>query len=388
MFSKSSNNAINIITLIATIGVIVGAAALFIVLSVFSGLKNFSLEFIRVSDPDIKISSAKGKSFFFTDEHSNILKDERILSFSKVVEEKAFFSYQGKPQIARIKGVDPDYLTVNNIDTAIYVGEWLDPELSNSAVIGNGISASLSLGTYDVIEPLKTYVPKPGKGYINNPNNAFNQINIYPIGVFKLTEDLDKNYVFSHLELAQTLLNYQASQISAIELRLKDDVDKVAMAATLASKLGNEYTIQTREQLNAVFYRMINTENLVSYLVFTLILIIALFNVIGAIVMMILDKKDNLTTLFSLGATLKEIRGVFVLQGFLLSIFGLVVGLGIAIIFVLLQKQFGFIMITPSLAYPVEFKLLNVMVVALTIASLGFLAAKIASSRISYKLIQ
>lgn len=365
-----------------------GAAALFIVLSVFSGLKNFSLDFIRVSDPDIKISSSKGKLFLFSEDISEILKDESIVAFSKVVEEKAFFSYQEKPQIARIKGVDANYLAVNNIDTAVYVGEWLVRDLSNSAVIGNGISASLSLGTYDVIEPLKVYVPRPGKGYINTPKNAFSQLNLQPIGVFKLTEDLDKQYVFTNLELAQGLLNYTSNQVSAIELRLQPEVDENAMVNRLTVLLGDDYKIQTREQLNAVFYKMINTENFVSYLIFTLILIIALFNVVGAIVMMILDKKENLTTLFNLGATVKEIRKVFVLQGFLLSLFGLAVGLTLSIVTVLLQKQFGFIMITSSLAYPVEFKLINVMVVVLTITLLGFLAAKIASSRISRKLIQ
>ena len=208
LFSKSSNNAINIITIIATLGVIVGAAALFIVLSVFSGLKNFSLDFIRVSDPDLKISSAQGKSFFFTDSITNILKDESIASYTKVLEEKAFFNYQEKQHIANIKGVDANFLTVNNIDTAIYVGQWIDKGLPNSAVIGNGISSSLSLGTYDVLELLKVYVPKPGKGYINNPNNAFNQIGLQTVGVFKLTEELDKKYVFTNLELAQALLSY------------------------------------------------------------------------------------------------------------------------------------------------------------------------------------
>lgn len=388
LFSKSSNNAINIITGIATAGVILGAAALFIVLSVFSGLKNFSLDFIRVSDPDLKISSVKGKSFFFDDSIANHLNDEGILSYSKVIEEKAFLSYQEKPQIARIKGVDADYLSVNNMDTAIYVGDWLDRELPNSAVIGNGISASLSLGTYDVIEPLKAYVPKPGKGYINNPNNAFNQINLQPIGVFKLTEELDKQYVFTTIEEVQRLLNYAPNQISAVELRLQPTANRSEVIARLSTALGSDFKVQTREQLNAVFYRMINTENIVSYLVFTLILIIALFNVVGAIVMMILDKRENLKTLFNLGTTLKEIRKIFVLQGFLLSLFGLFIGLTLAIIFVLIQKQFGLIMITPSLPYPVEFKIMNVLVVILTIITLGYFASKIASSRISKKLIQ
>ncbi|MDX5583927.1 MAG: ABC transporter permease [Aureibaculum sp.] len=388
LFTKSSNNAINIITLIAALGVIVGTFALFIVLSVFSGLKEFSLDFIRVSDPDLKISIEKGKTFLFTDSISSVLQDEKIAHYSKVVEERAFFNYRDKSHIASIKGVDANYLLVNNIDTAIYIGEWLDKEAMQGVVIGNGVSSTLSLGTYDFIESLKVYVPKPGKGYINNPKTAFNQLNLQPVGVFKLTEELDKKYVFSHLELAQNLLNYKANQISAIELKLAADVDKNEVIQLLQNKLGNSYKIETREQLNAVFHKMLNTENLVSYLVFTLILIIALFNVIGAIVMMILDKKDNLKTLFSLGATIKEIKRIFIIQGFLLTFFGLLIGLFLSITFVILQEKLGFIMITTELAYPVEFRIMNVVIVFFTILILGFLAARIASSRISNKILQ
>lgn len=388
LFSKSSNNAINIITGIATIGVIVSAMALFIVLSVFSGLKNFSLDFIRVSDPDLKISPQKGKSFFFTDTITDILKDDRIAHFTKVVEEKAFFNYKEKQHIAYIKGVDANYLSVNNVDTAVYIGDWIDKDLTNSVVIGNGVSSILSLGTYDFDEPLKVFVPKPGKGYINNPKNAFNQLNLQPVGIFKLIPDLDEKYVFSHLMVAQQLLKYEPNRITAIELKLQNYKNEQEVLSYLNTRLGASFKVETREQLNAVFYKMINTENIVSYLIFTLILIIALFNVIGAIVMMILDKRDNLKTLFSVGATLKEIRQVFVLQGFLLNIFGLFIGLSIAIVFVLIQKKFGLIMITPSLPYPVEFKMINVLVVVTTITILGYLSAKIASSRISKKIIE
>ncbi len=388
MFTKSGNNAINIITLIAALGVIVGTFALFIVLSVFSGLKEFSLDFIRVSDPDLKISIDKGKTFLFTDSISSVLQDEKIAHYSKVVEERAFFNYRDKSHIASIKGVDANYLLVNNIDTAIYIGEWLDKEAMQGVVIGNGVSSTLSLGTYDFIESLKVYVPKPGKGYINNPKTAFSQLNLQPVGVFKLTEELDKKYVFSHIELAQNLLNYKTNQISAIELKLASDVDENEVIQLLQNKLGNSYKIESREQLNAVFHKMLNTENLVSYLVFTLILIIALFNVIGAIVMMILDKKDNLKTLFSLGATIKEIKRIFIIQGFLLTFFGLLIGLFLSITFVILQEKFGFIMITTELAYPVEFRIMNVVIVFFTILILGFLAARIASSRISNKILK
>jgi len=388
LFTKSSNNAINIITLIAALGVIVGAIALFIVLSVFSGLKEFSLDFIKISDPDLKISAEKGKSFFFTDSVAKILQDKKIASYSKVVEERAFFEYKDKSHIASIKGVDANYLLVNNIDTAIYVGEWLDKEAINTVVVGRGISSALSLGTYDFIESLKVSVPKPGKGYINNPKTAFNQLNLQPIGIFSLTEELHNKYVFSHLPIAQSLLNYKPNQISAIELKLALNSDKNKVKKELQIKLGDDFKIETREQLNAAFHKMLNSENLVFYLIFTLILIIALFNVVGAIIMMILDKKENLKTLFSLGATIKEIKKIFILQGFLLTFFGLIIGLFIAIVFVLLQKKFGLIMITSSLAYPVKFEMANVIIVFFTIITLGFLAAKIASSRISKKIIQ
>ena len=325
--------------------------------------------------------------FLFTDFIASVLEDEKIAHYSKVVEERAFFNYRDKSHIASIKGVDANYLLVNNIDTAIYIGEWLDKNAIQTVVIGNGVSSTLSLGAYDFIESLKVYVPKPGKGYISNPNTAFSQINLQPIGVFKLTEELDKKYVFSHLELAQSLLNYKSNQISAIELKLSPSVDENEFLEVLQNKLGSSFKIETREQLNAVFHKMLNTENLVSYLVFTLILIIALFNVIGAIVMMILDKKENLKTLFSLGASIQEIKRIFILQGFLLTFFGLLIGLFLSIAFVVLQKEYGLIMITAELAYPVEFSLNNVVIVFFTILILGFLSAKIASSRISSKII-
>ncbi len=387
LFTQSSNNAINIITIIAASGIIVGAVALFIVLSVFSGLKEFSLDFIRISDPDLKISAEKGKSFFFTDSMATILEDKRIVNYSKVVEERAFFKYKDKSTIASIKGVDADYLLVNNIDTAIFIGEWLVEDAYNTVVIGRNISSSLSLGTYDFIESLKVYVPKPGKGYMSTPKTAFNQLNLQPIGIFSLTEELDKKYVFSHLAFAQSLLSYKPNQISAIELKLVIDIDKDEVKQWLQINIGNDFKIETREQLNAAFYKMLNSENFAFYLIFTLILIIALFNVIGAIIMMILDKKENLKTLFSLGATIKEIKKIFIFQGLLLTFFGLIIGLLIAIVFVVLQKNFEFIMITPSLAYPVEFRIVNVIIVFLTIITLGYIAVKIASSRISNKII-
>ncbi len=388
LFSKSSNNAINIITIIATLGVIVSSIALFVVLSVFSGLKSFSLSFIRTADPDLKITAVQGKSFYFNDSIEKAIVKDKIEAFTKIIEERVFLSYRDKSHVANIKGVDTNYLYVNRLDTAVYFGNWVNYDAKHTVVIGSGISNALSVGAYDFLDALKIYVPKPGKGYISNPKTAFSRVNSQPIGIYRLTDDLDKKYVYANLNLAKELLNYDTNQISALELRIVKGNNVKDVQKELQISLGSGYRIQTREQLNSVFYKMLNTENLASYLVFTLILIIALFNVIGAIVMMIIDKRDNLKTLFHLGSTIREIRKIFVLQGFLLTFFGLFIGLFLAIPFVILQKKYGFIMITQTLAYPVEFHYTNVMIVILTIIVLGYLAAKIASARISKKLVE
>jgi lipoprotein-releasing system permease protein len=304
--SRSSNNAINIITFIATLGVIVSTIALFIVLSVFSGLKDFSLSFIRTADPDLKITSTQGKSFHFGDSLQQALLKDRIASYTKVIEERVFLSYGDKSHVASIKGVDSNYLLVNRLDTAVYFGDWLNYKAKHTGVVGSAISTALSLGSYDFLEALKIYVPKPGKGYITNPKTAFSQVNAQTIGIYRLTDDLDKKYVYANLGLTQELLGYDQDRITAVELKLRKGEDADQAQKALQAELGSAFQVRTRQQLNSVFYKMLQTENLVSYLVFTLILIIALFNVIGAIVMMIIDKRDNLKTLFHLGSTVRR----------------------------------------------------------------------------------
>ena len=389
LFSKSSNNTINIITIIATLGVIIGTMALFVVLSGFSGLKTFSIGFLQTSDPDFKITAVKGKSFEFTTDFETSLKEIKgIEKYSQVIEERAFFEFKNKTHLAYIKGVEENYIQINNIDTAIIVGRWIDFDYPNFAVVGNGISNKLSMGINDYLEPLKIYVPKPGSGYVTSTKKDISTITVQPVGIFALTEELDRKFTFIPLLQAQKLLDYELNQISAVEVKVFDINNRSDIIAELQLKLGDGYKIQTREQLNATFYKMLNTENLASYLIFTLILIIALFNVIGALIMMIFDKKSNLKTLYNLGATVKDIRKIFVLQGFLLCIFGLIIGLVLAVILVLVQKNYSLFMITPSLAFPVEFQLKNVIIVFFTILILGFIAAKIASSRITKEVVE
>lgn len=388
MFSKSSNNTINIITIIAALGVVIGSFALFIVLSGFTGLKNFSLSFLNTIDPDIKITAVKGKSFLLTNKMTRFLeKEASIAQYSNVVQERALIEFNNKKQIAIIKGVDTNYTKVNTVDTTVYVGTWLDKNIPNGIIIGNAIANKMSVGVFEILETLKIYVPKPGKGYISNPKNAFNVIKTQPIGIYALTSNIDSKYIFTDIVLAQKLLNYKENQISAIEIKATSTKEIKTLVKTLKNIFGGNFNIKTRKEQNATVYKMLNTENLVSYLLFTLIIIIALFNVIGAIIMMILDKQNNLKTLYSLGAKLSDLKKIFVLQGFLLTAFGLALGLSLAVVAVFLQKKYQLFMITQNLAYPVAFTWTNLIAVIVTITFLGLIASKMASSRITKKLI-
>lgn len=388
LFTKTSNNAINIITIIASFGVIVGSLALFIILSGFSGLRTFSYGLLDTASPDLKISATKGKSFLITDSFSEIINNNSFIkASSKVIEERVFLEYDDKNEIAYIKGVEENYPEITRIDSVLSAGTWIDTDYVNTAVIGRAIALKLSLGVRNFTEPLQIMVPKPGTGFIN-PTNAFYKTDVQIIGLYTGTEDFESKYVFVDINLATDLLRFKENQITAFEIKLVDTVTADDVANQLQKELGTDFKVQTKEQLNEVFYKVINTENFVSYLIFTLIIIIALFNVIGSIIMMIIDKKDNLKTLFSLGATVAEIKKIFVIQGFLLTFFGMTLGLLIGVILVLLQKEFGWFLITESLAYPVEFRFTNLMIVMLTITILGFIASKIASSRITKEFIE
>jgi lipoprotein-releasing system permease protein len=368
-------------------GIIVGAMALFVVLSVFSGLKVFSLSFSNDIDPDIKISSTLGKSFFITpDQEAKINKIEGIVSYSKIIEERVLFTFDSKQEVTYLKGVDPNYGKVNDLKKIIYNGQWFDYN-TYQVVVGYGIIQKLSLGLLDFNKHLEVLVPKAGKGTIENPEQAFNKHEIFPSGVYAINEDLDSKYVFADLGLAQELLEYKNNQISGIEIKEKQGADEKTIIEKLHTIFNNKITIKNRAQLNESLYKMLNTENIAVYLIFTLVIVVALFNLIGALIMMILDKKGNLKTLFNLGTEIKDLRKIFLLQGTLLSFFGGITGLLLGIIIVVLQQQYELVMITPTLAYPVVFSLENVLIVMATIITLGFIASLIASSRVSKKLL-
>lgn len=388
LFSKSKNNAINIITRIASAGIIVGAMALFVVLSVFSGLRDFSLSFSNDFDPDFKVTPISGKSFFVTSEQEKKLqKITTISNYSKIIEERVLFSFDGKQQISTLKGVDRNFTTTNKASEKLFNGNWLKSN-TYQVVVGYGISEKLSMGLFDYNNVFEVMAPKPGIGDLAlNPEDSFNKSVLIPVGIYAINEELDSKYVFSDLGLAQELFQYKTNQISGIEIKTKPDADENQLISDVEKIFNNKVEVKTRAQLNATLYKMLNTENIVVYLIFTLVIIIALFNLIGALIMMILDKRTNLKTLYNLGTEVKDLRKIFLLQGTLMSVLGGIIGLLIGIIIVLIQQHFQLIMITESLAYPVVFSIQNILIVLLTIISLGFIASFIASSRVTKRLL-
>ena len=387
LFAKSGNNAINIITIIASVGVILGTAALFIILSGFSGLRTFNYALLDSSDPDVKITATQGKSFFFDNTIKNVFFSSKdIVSFSKVIEERVFIKNGEKQQIAYIKGVDDNYINVVPLDDAIQVGTWLQKEYTNTSVIGNSLAYKLSAGVESFGEYLEILVPKKGTGFIN-PSRSFRSIKTQIVGAYFGTEEFENKYVFVSNFQAQQLLNYKKNQFTGIEIKLSPDSNPTNFAVLMQEKLGNQFEVKTKAQLNELFYKVINTENFVSYLIFTLIVIIAMFNIVGSIIMMIIDKKKNLKTLLSMGATLSEIKNIFVLQGFLLTLISMATVLFLSLIIVIIQQKFQIFMITSSIPYPVELTGSNFLIVITTITVLGFLAAKVASSRITVNFI-
>jgi len=359
---------------------------LLVVLSGFAGLKTFTLSYSSVVDPDFKISAASGKKIVITPEQLSKLESYTdIISYSKVIEEKVFLEFKSKTELAILKGVDEKYTQTISIDTTIFSGKWLEPK-TNQTVSGVLLADKLSLGVFDYSDNLKLLVPKPGKGQINI--NDYNSISGQNVGLFDVNEIYNTQYLFTSLEASQELLNYNPNTISSIELKTIPDVDEDVLRAELNTIFDNKIIIKNKSELNDAIHKMLNTENIAVYLIFTLILIIALFNVIGSIIMMIIDKKRDLVTLSNLGTPIGEIKQIFFLQGALLTFIGGSVGVILGVLLVGSQVIFGYIKIPGTeMPYPVELTPMNVLIVLITIFSLGLIASKVASYRISKKML-
>ncbi|MEP3210900.1 MAG: FtsX-like permease family protein [Maribacter sp.] len=388
--SKSTQNAVNVINFITFLVIVIGSAALFIVLSAFAGLKTYSLSFTNAFDPDLKAVPTSGKFFSVSPEQEQQLSEiEGLAIFSKEIEERVYLRHRERDDIASIKGVDANYNQTTGIDSTLYYGEWsIGPQ---QGVAGIGIVNKLGVTINQVRNPLRILAPKPGKGSISmqspaTANQLYNELPLVISGVFQVEENLDNKYIFIDLELAQALLEKSDTQVSGINFKFTAEANALRLRDQITAVLGNTVTLKNRQQLHGTLYRMLNTEQVATYLIFTLVLIIALFNVVGAIIMMILDKQQNSRTLYNLGVTVKELRRIYFVQGVLVTTAGGIIGILLGVCLVGLQLLFGFVPIG-SIEYPVELNFLNVLIVLATIVVLGIIASKIASSRINTKLV-
>ncbi|PQJ16270.1 ABC transporter permease [Aureicoccus marinus] len=388
--SKSSQNAVNIINAVTFLVIIIGAASLFVVLSAFTGLKTFSLQFTNSFDPDLKVTPLTGKFFELDSVQENRLKEVPFVDgLAREMEERVYISYKEKSHLATIKGIEPSYRQVTEVDSLLYFGNWGITE--EQTVVGIGLVSILGVPPNNYQNPLVVLAPKPGKGgFASRGINSkpYNELPLVVSGVYAVEDQLDKKYLFASLPLVQALLEKEAAQITGLNVKITDPARLEEVRSELQSLLGPEVLVLSREELNGTLYRMLNTENLATYLIFTLVLIIALFNVVGAIIMMILDKREHSKTLYNLGATIPSLRKIYFMQGLLLTTLGGAIGILIGGLLVGSQVMWGWLKITETLSYPVELTLPNALLVMGTISVLGFLSSFMASRRISKELLR
>jgi len=365
-------------SLLAGVGVFVSAASLFVVLAGFNGLKDFSLGFISYTSPDLKVSANSGKSFFLSEKKFVEISGLSLFSgVSKSVEERVLISTNKNNQVVRLKGVDGLFPS-SIVDSILVEGHWVNQEES-VIVAGWGVANSLGLEVLDNINAPVLYAPRPGSGQVLSVDDAFASSAFITSGVFEINEESNNNLVYTSLSAAQELLGYAPSQISSLNFYLHSSVNEVLAVEEIKAVLGNSFLVKNRLAQNDTLYKMLNTEQAAVYLIFTLVVVIALFNVVGALIMMILEKRKDLAVLFSLGLVKKEIGQVFFYQGVLISVFGSLFGVFVGFCLVVLQQGFSLFMITPSLAYPVSVSAMTFVVVLLTVVVLGSLASKLAS---------
>lgn len=385
--SKSKSTAVNIITLIAALGIFAGTAALFIIMSAFSGLKVYTVAFTNATDPELKITAKVGKSFFVTPQQETELSNTKgIANYSKIAEERVLFYFKGKEQVAYLKGTDNIYTKVNEMENQLVAGKWLEPN-TIQAVVGIGTASKLSMGLFDFNNSLEVWVPKAGKGLINSAEDALKKASLVPMGIYSVNDDVNGKFVFCDLGLAQELLQFKPNQYTSLEFKLKPDASESAVREKLNAVFQDAVIIKNRAQQNESLYKMLNAENMVTYLFCSLVVIMTMFCLAGALIMLILDKKENIKTLFNLGAGVNELRNIFLYQGIFITTIGAGLGLLVSIAVVIIQQQYNIIMLGP-IPYPVEFNFVNILIVVATIYVLGILASWIAAGRINSKLLE
>lgn len=380
LFAKKSRNAINVISAVSVTGVAVGTMALIIILSVFNGLEKLVSSIFNTFDPDLKITASEGKTFVPDTTSLRLLSSvDGVSCYSLSIEENALLKYDERQFIATIKGVDDVYTKVTNIDSSMWEGEFIlkSDKGTSWAVPGIGIAQYLGIRV-NFITPLWIYVPRKESGITLDPEKAFKYEFIYPSGIFQIEQSYDSKYIFLPMDFARELIDNEDG-VSSIEIKFSEASDPEAVQKKVTRIFGKGFVVQNRFEQQEIFYMVMRSERLAIFFILTLILIIASFNIIGSLTMLIIEKERDIEVLKSLGADNTLIRKIFIFEGWLISIIGAAAGLLLGFIICWVQQKFGLVKLnSESLlmdSYPVVMKLKDFVIVPVTVLLIGYWAA-------------
>jgi lipoprotein-releasing system permease protein len=378
--SSTKFNTVRLISHFASFVVGVAVCAFFVIQSVFSGLHDFGLSYSSSIDPDLKISSVDSFSFVMAD--TVIAKLEQVKGVAvaaPLLSQEAVLRFEQQHKLVTLLGVDSRYDQLFGISDRIPVGRMVS-DRGEELLLGYGTTIDLGAGLYDYDGFIECLLPKQGAINPLDPNPFVSRW-ATNVGVFQMSEEVDYNYAFAPVPFVWSLTNAPTNTFTAVDVKLDENANKNALIEEIQRIIGSEFEIIEKEALNPALYRMLQTERIAIYLILSLVLTIALFNVVGAIVMMVLDKRNQLQTLLGMGSSVNEIRQIFFYQGLLLSgvggFFGLVVGIGVVI-----AQSIGEFILVPGtqLPYPIAFSFENLFALLLIWGVLSVVAAWIASA--------
>ena len=380
LFAKKSRNAINIISAVSVAGVAVGTMALIIILSVFNGLETMVSAIFNTFDPDIKITASEGKTFIPDSSRLKLLaKVEGLCCYSLTIEDNALLKYGSREYIATIKGIDDNYTMVSSIDSSMWEGDFTLKSKNGRpfAVPGAGVAQYLGIRV-NFITPLEIIFPKKTGSTSLSAENSLNHKFIFPSGIFEVEKEYDSKYVYIPLEVARELTETEKA-VSTIEIKFRKNADPYAVQRAIMKIYGKGYSVQNRNEQQAIFYKVMRSERLAIFFILTLILIIASFNIIGSLTMLIIEKERDIEILKSLGADNNLIRKIFIFEGWLISIIGALAGVILGFVVCWLQQTYGLVKLqSQSLmmnSYPVVLKLIDFIIVPGTVLLIGYWAA-------------
>jgi lipoprotein-releasing system permease protein len=393
LFAKKSRNAINVISAVSVAGVTVGTMALIIILSVFNGLEKMVTGIFNTFDPDIRITASEGKTFVPDKAQLELLSlVNGVAAWSLAIEENALLKYDDRQYIATIKGVDENYMEVTGIDSSMFEGEFrLKSENGRQwAVPGLGVAQSLGIRV-NFIASLMIILPRKDASLNMNPEDALKRRYILPSGIYEIEKEYDSKYVYVPIEFAQELIG-SYDEVSSIEIRFGQVSDAGKVQDEIMKIYNDGYKVQNRFQQQEIFYKVMRSERLAIFLILTLILIIASFNIIGSLTMLIIEKQRDIEILRSLGSDINLIRRIFIFEGWLISIIGAAAGVILGFLICWIQQEYGLIRLqSDSLimdAYPVVMKLRDFIIVPSTVLIIGYWAAWYPVRNLSRKLLK